>query len=390
MGTDRDEERRRELEDFYEKLSPEEKQRRLVLEPAFRDAYNEITQADRFSPVPWYFWAKWAPRLNPLLSMVYLKLRQFVFFNRHTGEKREVVWPRQETLAEQIGSNRKSVMRALRELERLGFISSQRTRWNEPTTGYLVNGTKKYRVFFELPLVAEDAVELLLREMKSEERGEDHRESLLGTFGFEPVENSHRESPLGTSLAVPKRDSRTITRTITSNVTNVDKSSYGKGILRERSEVQALTPEERASREALALEIGESLKTWDRGYDGKAHGSEGFHRRVALLMPERLVRQALAATRDAVERKRAGQGGCHHGAAAYFAGVVKNVAAEAGIDLGLRAGKAPEGPAPGVQKRQEPRKAAVPPQDTGEAEVSAEEAKARFKALVRQLAERQT
>jgi DNA-binding transcriptional regulator YhcF (GntR family) len=386
MGTDRDEERRKALAEAYDKLSPEEKQRRVVLEPAFRDAYNEVTQADRFSPVPWYFWAKWAPRLNPLLSMVYLKLRQFVFFNRQTGERREVVWPRQETLAAQIGSNRKSVLRALRELERLGFISSQKTRWNEPTTGYLVNGTKKYRVFFELPLVPEDAVELLLREMKSEGRREDHRESLLGTFGDEPVDNSHRESLLGTSLAVPKRDSRTITRTSTINVTNVGKSSYGKSSLRQRPEVQALNSEELASREGLAREIGESLKTWSGSWDGEAHQSEGFHRRVALLMPEHLVRQALAATQDAVARKRDGQGGCHHGPAAYFAGVVKKLAEEVGIDLGLKVGKAEGMPSPGPERATEARKGSAPPQDPGGPPLSMEEAKRGVRELLQRLA----
>lgn len=336
---ERDEERRQQLREEYEALSAEDKQRRLVLEPAFRDAYNEITQADRFSPVPWYFWAKWAPRLNPLLSMVYLKLRQFVFFNRQTGERREVVWPRQETLAEQIGSNRKSVMRALKELERLGFLSSKKGRFNVPKTGLLVNGTKKYRVFFELPLVPEDAVELLIRQMNLPENDQVDRMSLFGTFGSGSVENSHRESLLGTSLAVPNRDCRTNTRTNTPNVDNVmfhkklkeDSPGIGEEVPRQRK------LEKTAETERLAGEIGDALLTMEGSRNLEEHRSAGFHRVIASRMPETLLRKALMATRDAVDDQRAGRKTLRGGPSAYFAGVVKQLAADEGIELGLKA-----------------------------------------------------
>lgn len=55
-------------------------------------------------------------------------------------------------------------------------------------------------------------------------------------------------------------------------------------------------------------------------------------------MPEHLVREALAATRDAVERRRSGQGGCRSGPWAYFAGVAMELTAEADIDLELKPG----------------------------------------------------
>lgn len=142
----------------------------------------------------------------------------------------------------------------------------------------------------------------------------------------------------------------------------------------------------RANREGLALEAGEFLKTWGKGWDGKAHRSEGFHRRVAMLMPEHLVREALAATRDAVERRRSGQGGCHHGPSAYFASVAKKLAEQAGIDLGLRAENGRERPVPAPERPPEARKGPAPHQESEGPPVSMEEAKRGLRELMERLA----
>jgi hypothetical protein len=70
--------------------------------------------------------------------------------------------------------------------------------------------------------------------------------------------------------------------------------------------------------------------------DGGAHPSMGFHRRVAFLMPMHLVREALRATRDGVDDRRAGRGGVRQDPSQYFGGIVKQLAQQHGVDLGLK------------------------------------------------------
>jgi hypothetical protein len=93
---------------------------------------------------------------------------------------------------------------------------------------------------------------------------------------------------------------------------------------------------EKRERSALAVEIGDMLKTMAGQRDGGEHKSLGFHRRLAFLMPEEFVREALRATRDAVEEHRAGRKTLHGGPSAYFAGIAIQVAEREGIELGLR------------------------------------------------------
>ncbi len=51
-----DDEQRKELESYYANLSADERCNRIVLEPTFRDAYNEIIQAHQVVQLPLYFW----------------------------------------------------------------------------------------------------------------------------------------------------------------------------------------------------------------------------------------------------------------------------------------------------------------------------------------------
>ena len=383
---DRDEERRREFEEFYESLSPEERRGRIYLNPVFTVPYNRISQANRTFPIPSYLWERWVPVLGVLAVAVYVELRRMTFVNDATGERRTIVWPKQETLAKRLGlKDRHSIATALRVLEEHGFIERWRTTYNDQGTGRLRRGVTAYDVKWEFPLVAADAVELLIEQVTPAETDQNRRRVENLPCGLCPVDNPHRRVEKLPPTRVEKLPCETLPRTITSNVTNVGKSSYGKSSLRKRPEVQALNAEERASREGLALEIGESLKTWSGSWDGEAHQSEGFHRRVAFLMPEHLVREALAATRDAVDRQRSGQGGCYQGPAAFFGGVIKNLAAEAGIELDLQVRQRSKDPIPAAQRPQETRKAPGPTQEPEGPVMSPEEVKEALRALKERL-----
>ena len=53
-------------------------------------------------------------------------------------------------------------------------------------------------------------------------------------------------------------------------------------------------------------------------------------------MPMHLVREALRATRDGVDDRRAGRGGVRQDPSQYFGGIVKQLAQQHGLDLGLK------------------------------------------------------
>jgi hypothetical protein len=344
--------RRQDLEEFLRTMPVEERRRRIVLEPAFRDAYNEITEAHRQFPVSEYLWRNWLPLLGPTPLILYIQLRKHCFYRKETAENRDFCWPKQETLAREIGvKNRKTVMSALKVLELHGFICSKTTRVNDPKTGHIRTGTKRYTVFFEVPLLPQDEVELLLRETRArvpDEFGPEAqgrgggslgRKSEKRTHGDDPVENFDRRSEKRTFPAVRKTDSKTSTRTNTINVNNVDEITYeekrGRSPLAKEPAVEALTAEERLRREALVDEVGDKLKTLSGTWDGELHQSAGFHRRICFLMPEVFVREALRATVDAVDDQRAGRKTLGKGPGAYFAGAVKLIAKREGIELGV-------------------------------------------------------
>jgi hypothetical protein len=192
-------------------------------------------------------------------------------------------------------------------------------------------------------------------------------------------------------IAGEKIPSLTSTRTITSNVTNVDSitSRNGTEKLRDHPTVRAMTKDERGRRETLAFEVGDTLHRMAGNGTVDSHKSAGFHRRVCLLMPEGLVREALTATRDAVERSRGGESQLLRGPAAYFAGAAKRLADANGIDLGLKnAGPAPERP------RERAETAIAAPKGRSEASVvadppmSPEKAKEALRKLMESLGEK--
>lgn len=304
-----DAERRRQLETFYESLSPEERRERILLEPAFRDRYNELTTAHRVVQVPHYFWTKWVPVLGPLATTLYMQLRQYCYYNPRTGEKRDWCWPKQETLCQEIGvRDPKTLRKGLRVLEEYGFIRREKTYYVDPHSGKPHQGTNKYYVYFEIPLTASDAAELLLHEVGE---GQD-----LSAPRYDGKKSSHREAPvekppydgkISPHVAGENLPSKTNTRNSTSNV-NVSKKATK---LDETTNYMA---------EYLSEELSDPK-------------SLGFYRRAASLLPERTLHRALSETKDAYHR-----GFIRTTRARFFTDLVKRYAKEQGVDLQLTSG----------------------------------------------------
>ena len=319
---------------MWEQLTPEQRRGRIALRPGFRSAMNEALQLDRFFPVPAYLWEKWCPLLGVLPIGVYLELRRMCFVDRVTGERRVTCWPKQETIAKRLGvRKRHTIASALRILEEHGLISRERTHYNEAGSGKIRRGVTSYTVWWEPPPVVEDAVNLLLKELESTAADASGGSLVAENRPFGPTNALRPE--IGHAYMAEKRPCELIPGN-RSNVPNVGSRRGSKPRLADHPRVKAMSTEQRARCESLALELGERLMTWGPGYDGAPHRSEGFHRRVSFLMPENLVREALMATGDAVAERLAGREGCRQDPSAYFAGAVKRIAEREGIDLGLR------------------------------------------------------
>ncbi|MCC7144496.1 MAG: helix-turn-helix domain-containing protein [Candidatus Eisenbacteria bacterium] len=378
---------RDELQALYERMPPRERRQRIILEPAFRDAYNRITEADRIVVVQRYFWDKWVPILGPVPSMLYLRLRQYCYHNPQTGEVRAECWPRQDTLAREIGvKDRKTIRRALVQLEELGFIERKST-YRMDQNGRPQQGSDHYLVFFEIPLVASDAAELLIQRTNPAPESGGSYEGKKSPHNTWLVDKPPYEGKISPHVAGEKIPTRTSTRTITSTLTNVDSNSSEGG-----QAGGAPAPKDKlrlsTEQEALAFEIGETLHRLAGIRSSEPHKSAGFHRVVCSKLAANLVREALAATRDAVDRAREGGGGLQKDPGGYFAGAVKRIAEREGVDLGLGPPR-PRTPSPRKattlpQERRSPPDPTPPP---GSEPVSSEEGRAKLRAM-REMIER--
>src|SRR4051812_12212279 len=94
----------------------------IQVEPWYRTIESEIVQPDQVAIQTKYFWKRWAPRLGPLPTCLLIRLRQYCYFNRATGERRDWCYPSQEQLGLEIGAHRETVRLALRHLEEHGFV----------------------------------------------------------------------------------------------------------------------------------------------------------------------------------------------------------------------------------------------------------------------------
>ncbi len=307
-----DEERRRQLETFYQSLSPEERRERILLEPVFRDLYNDLTNAHRVVQVPHYFWEKWVPLLGPLATTVYIQLRQHCFYNPRTGERRDWCWLKQTTLCHEIGiRDPKTLRKALRLLEKNGFIKRERTYYRDSATNRPHQGTDKFFVYFEIPLTAPDAAELLIRQITQEspissEPLYDGKKSLHREPAVENSPYDGKKSRHTAREKIPRLNS-TITSTINNvNVPKKTDQQTGKSI------------------NYLSEYLAEQLDNTK---------SLGLWRRFARLVPEQTLHRALSETKDAYHR-----GLIRTTRARYFTDLVKRYAQEQDVDLQLASG----------------------------------------------------
>jgi hypothetical protein len=344
------------LERYYEQLSPEERRNRIILEPAYREIYNEVTQAHRTVDQPAYFWERWVPDLGPFASMLYMKLRQHCFYRPGSPDHREICWPRQETLAREIGlRDRGAIRRPLELLEKHGFIKREPSYRTDPQTRRPSRGTDRYLVYFELPLRPQEAAEVLIRHAHttpltldlhvgakpSHENGPPRGEPLLSP-----------DPPTGEPQRGPSYPPKTPLHVVVKPPDEVIRGSHPQQL------AEGPTPTSRwGSRPHISLAVPppaelhvneKKRSTFSRGRDRQMNSeaiedlafeiaeelrdpsSLRFYRLVAAKLPEPRIRMLLSETRSA----RA-EGRITKSPGAYFTAAVKALAEELQIDLRL-------------------------------------------------------
>lgn len=308
------------LEDFLQ-LPLEEQRRRILLQPAYLDVTNEIIKPDQVAIQTKYFWKRWAPKLGPLGTVLFLRLRQYCYYNRETGERRDWCFPSQDTLGDELGAHRETIGLTMRKLESLGLIRREPQYRYDPQLRKKVRTTDKYYVLMEDPLAPEDAPELFVRAADRMSRGEalsawdkpKRPKSEIPTLVPKPGDIPAPKSEIPTYGAVGNSDRKS---DLEGSLQRLNVGQVLEG-LKPKAAKRGADPR----KAALALELAEELED---------ERSARFYRLVAERLPENVIRAVLSETKSAYR-----EGRIETRPGAYFTGAIKAQARELGIELGL-------------------------------------------------------
>lgn len=288
------------------------------IEPFYQDVKNEITQPDNITTATKYFWTKWAPLLGPVATCLILRLRQYCYYNRITGEKRDYCWPSQTTLAEEIGiKDKRTIQKAIALLEITGFVRREPNYRYDQVMKKKVRSTDTYYITMDDPLVEEDKIDLVIRtaERIMQEKAKSlEKEDISPKVEVSPQVVDRVDKPGPKVEFSPYKAGDNFPRKeyleeVLNNV-NVIRNDENE-TSKEREIGQA------DEQEALAQHILEELG------DVK---SLGFYRKVARTVPEHVIYRALSETKDAAltGRIKRSRGAC-------FTDLVKRHTAKPGL-----------------------------------------------------------
>ncbi|GEM_PF-3149834 len=128
----------------------------IELQPFYHDAKDGIIRPKQVVVSTRYFWERWAPRLGPTLSVLIVRLRMHCYYNQVTKERRDWCFPTQQTLAEEVGVSRWTIMRELKRPEARHFVRVQCRSRFDPERKRTIRISSLYHVAMDDPLVAED------------------------------------------------------------------------------------------------------------------------------------------------------------------------------------------------------------------------------------------
>ncbi len=128
----------------------------IELQPFYHDVKNTIVRPKQIVVGTRYFWERWAPRLGPTLTVLIVRLRMHCYYNQSTQERRDWCFPTQQTLAEEVGVSRWTVMRELKKADARQFVRVQYRSRYDATRRQTVRISSLYHVAMDDPLVEED------------------------------------------------------------------------------------------------------------------------------------------------------------------------------------------------------------------------------------------
>src|SRR5579885_2025038 len=128
----------------------------IELQPFYHHVKNTIIRPKQVVIGTRYFWERWAPRLGPTLTVLVVHLRRHCYYNQTTKERRDWCFPTQQTLAEEAGVSRWTVMRELKKPIAREFVRVQLRSRYDPVRRQTVRISSLYHVAMDDPLVEED------------------------------------------------------------------------------------------------------------------------------------------------------------------------------------------------------------------------------------------
>lgn len=291
---------------------------RMQLVPFYEDAKNELINPDRIVTITWYELHHWLPRLGPTKFMLIQILRRHCYYNKLTKERRDWCYPKQDTIAKELGVSARTVWTLLNDpdedLKR--FITREANYVYDANKRKKVRSVDKYYIKMDTPLLPEHegslavimAQRIIAQESEKDQLRPTRKNCEQVSETVETVDNfpPTRKNCEYISVADSAKEEVLIRKT----ESNVQRSNVFDN-LREPSK-RTTTKTWSYQEEALLSEMSELL--------GSGEKNKGYYRTIIMdpEIPEQLIRYCLSITREACHLRKTGN------APGYFTGVLKN------------------------------------------------------------------
>jgi len=136
---------------------------------AYLDRRMEIIKPDKVEVFTQYFRRKWRPLLGPVASELVRELRQRAYFNKESGERRDMGKCTLNDLAYSLGVNRKTIYRLLERDEHGNFkkkhlanfiLEMNINKIYNPDIRKVVNANTRFIIALDEPLTPDDELKL--------------------------------------------------------------------------------------------------------------------------------------------------------------------------------------------------------------------------------------
>ena len=185
----------------------------VAISPFYYSSVNEITQPNSYTASSHYLTRRWKRDLGPTGYAILTSFRDRCFYNRKTGELRDVIQVPVTEIADECGISEKTVRRELaanRALQK--FVRAQREPVPDVRRGGWRWGPNTFQVAMDDPIHPDDEPELLaIVRRKAEEADKAPEDPLararrLAAGSQKPAETPQKTAPSGGKPALGQND----------------------------------------------------------------------------------------------------------------------------------------------------------------------------------------